>query len=796
MKIDHTELTLFLDLEREIYSGKEIIVFSGNERQIYINSDWHKITKSMLNGMEVKLEKGRESDEFLIKGAFKENSELYFEFEGELKYTMTGLYLSKSSTGEKVVSTQFESIGARKAFPCFDRPDLKSTFLITVTVDSQYSVISNMDASEKVEKNGKTTFKFQETPRMSTYLIYIGAGKFDSRERTHGQTRIILTAPQGTLNSTDEPIEMAARFLDFYTEYFSIPYALPKVHLVSVPEFAAGAMENWGAITFRETALLINHNTTDMARRTVAEIIAHELAHQWFGNLVTMKWWDDIWLNESFATFMGFKAADLYNKNWRAQGTMLILDGFGAFTDDSLLATDPIESHMQHPDEMEGMSSNIRYGKGGMVLRMIEKYLGPDTFRDSLRAFLKEYAYGNAEGADLWNTMSEVSQQPVQMIMENWIKKKGYPFISVKEVDRGLELTQSRFLLSGNKTHDLWPIPVTIVRDKSEENFLMKSPTQVINGKGFIKLNSKMTGFYRVLYEKAMYDELAKRFPELDYQDRIDILADLAAFSIAGMISIDDYSQFIEAVWHNLDLHSIIQVSNDLNTMRNLRIRDQKLKKLFTRFHRYQFEALEVKKELDEDDMAIKGLISSRLVSTDAGTRRRFSDMFPDLLNAKPEMRETICNAYALEKDSFKGLLSMYSTLSSDSDRVNVLRGMAKLTGTESFNSVLKLIDQGIVKKQDMMTYFLAFGSWVPNAYVSIEGAEKIMETIRKHSTNSGRISLFIRYSLPILAVSNKDQVLKIIDGIKDPKLKGAIEKARERIEINTRFHNMGSSKE
>lgn len=791
MHIDGTELTLDLDIDHEIYRGYETIFFSSEEGEICINSDWHKITKSLLNGEEVNLEKGENSDEFLIKGDFSRTSELYFEFEGELKYTMTGLYLSKSSTGQKIVSTQFETIGARKAFPCFDRPDLKSPFLITVTVDSQYSVISNMDVSEKIEDNGKTTFTFQETPSMSTYLIYIGSGKFDFRERTHGETRIILTAPQGTLNSTDEPIDMAAKFLDLFSEYFSIPYVLPKVHLISVPEFAAGAMENWGAITFRETAIMINENTTDMARRTVAEIIAHELAHQWFGNLVTMKWWDDIWLNESFATFMGFKAADLYNKDWRAQGTMLILDGFGAFTDDSLLSTDPIESHMKHPDEMEGMSSNIRYGKGGMVLRMIEKYLGPDTFRDSLRAFLKKHAYGNAEGADLWNTMSEVSHQPVQMIMESWIRNKGYPFISVKQVPKGFELTQSRFLLSGQKVEDQWPIPVTVVREDSEESFLLTNPTQVIHGQGFVKLNSKMTGFYRVLYEKSMYGNLAKKFPMLDFQDRINLLADMAAFSIAGMISIDDYSEFIETVWHDLDLHSIIQVSNDLNTMRNLRIKDQKLKRLFTRFHRYQFEALQVKKQLNEDDIAIKGLISARLVSTDIVTRRHFSKMFPDLLKAKPEMRETICNAYALENDSFKGLLSMYSTLSSDSDRVNVLRGMAKLTGTESLNSVLKLIDQGIIKKQDMMTYFLAIGSWVPNAYVALEGAEKIMETIRRHSTNSGRLSLFIRNSLPILAVFNRNQVLKILDDIKDPKLTGAIEKAKERIEVNTRFHNM-----
>jgi hypothetical protein len=294
-----------------------------------------------------------------------------------------------------------------------------------------------------------------------------------------------------------------------------------------------------------------------------------------------------------------------------------------------------------------------------------------------------------------------------------------------------------------------------------------------------------------VLYEKSMYQNIAEHFPTMDYRDRINIIADIGAFTISGLVSIDDYAAFVGCVWHNLDLHSIIQMSNDLNSMRTLRIKDIKINKIYTRFHRYFFETMEAKGKLNEDDMSIKGMISARLVSTDAAVRRKFADMFPKLLEIQPELREAVCNAYAMEKNDFHGFLSMYKKLKSDSDRVNILKGMTRLTGEQSFKNVMKLIQDGTVKKQDMMTYFLTFGSWVPNADIALTGAEQILQTIRKNSTDSGRISLFIRNALPIMAVHNEQEAMKIIDNLASPDLAGVVEKAKEKIEINLKFHNM-----
>lgn len=791
MHVKLTELTLSLDPDTETYSGKEIIYFTSEDIKTVINSDWHRIKRTLLNGVEIKLAKGERVDEFLINEQLHGENELYFEFEGELRYALTGIYLAKTALGDKVVTTQFESTGARKAFPCFDRPDMKSEFIITVQVPSKYEAISNMEVENKEEEDGKTTFKFQKTPRMSTYLVYIGAGEYEYKEKMYKGKKIILTAPKGHLDTTSEPLEMASTFLDFYSEYFGIPYALPKVHLIAVPEFAAGAMENWGAITFRETALLINNDTTDLARRRVAEVIAHELAHQWFGNLVTMKWWDDIWLNESFATFMGFKAVDQMNNKWKAQGTMLILDGFGAFTDDSLRHTDPIESHMKHPDEMSGMSSNIRYGKGGMVLRMIEQYMGEKMFRDSLRVFLKKFAYENADGSELWNTMTDVSGLPVNNIMETWIKKEGYPVIYVTSDGEKISLSQSRFLLNEEIDDGQWPIPVTILRLNGEESFLMKQKSAVLVDDGFIKLNVRMTGMYRVLYDRKLYENIANSFPELDYRDKVNIIADIAAFTIAGKLSIDYYLEFVEYILYDLDLHSIIQLSNDLYTLRNLRPDDQRLNRLFSKFHRLQYETLDTKNELNDDEKAIRGLVSARLIIVDAARRRHFSHMFSTLLTLEPEMRDTVCTAYALEENNLQRLLDMFSRVHSDSDRVNLIRAMGKVRGETSFNQVVKLIGDELIKKQDFMTYFLTFSTWSANVDMALNNVNKILEVIRSKSTNKGRLAMFITTAIPTMALISRERAMVILNNIDDAELQKPIDKAMEKIEINTRFHNL-----
>ncbi|EQD38676.1 peptidase M1, membrane alanine aminopeptidase, partial [mine drainage metagenome] len=235
----------------------------------------------------------------------------------DVSKTLMGLYLAKAVDGSEMLTTQFESTGARMAFPCVDDPSWKAVFRLRVKVDDGLDVISNMPP-EKVESlKGKKNFVFQDTPRMSTYLLYLGIGKFETRSGKYNGKDVYLSGLANNLDSTDFPLTVGKQSLEFFDSYFGINYALPKMHLISIPEFGAGAMENWGAITFRETALLVNKNTSEITKKRVASVIAHEIAHQWFGDLVTMKWWNDLWLNESFATFMMYKMVEKYYPDWK-----------------------------------------------------------------------------------------------------------------------------------------------------------------------------------------------------------------------------------------------------------------------------------------------------------------------------------------------------------------------------------------------------------------------------------------------------------------------------------------------
>ena len=275
-----------------------------------------------VDSMETMSRFAHTEEELVLDEKFSGNFTLEVHFSGKISDGMSGIYYSKEKD-YIFVSTQFEATGARFALPCVDRPDFKAKFSMTLHVPSDYEAISNMPVDKVQESDGKKTFHFMETPKMSTYLLYIGAAKYDHLEEKYGKKSVYLTAAKGKFKLTDIPIQMAVGSLEYFEKYFGINYELPKLHLIAVPEFAFGAMENWGAITFREIELVISESTSSVIKKRVDLVIAHELAHQWFGDLATMKWWDDIWLNESFATFMSNKALENRHPDWEAMSDFI-----------------------------------------------------------------------------------------------------------------------------------------------------------------------------------------------------------------------------------------------------------------------------------------------------------------------------------------------------------------------------------------------------------------------------------------------------------------------------------------
>eukprot|EP00262_Sarcandra_glabra_P014364 TRINITY_DN419_c0_g1_i1.p1 TRINITY_DN419_c0_g1~~TRINITY_DN419_c0_g1_i1.p1 ORF type:complete len:866 (+),score=159.90 TRINITY_DN419_c0_g1_i1:322-2598(+) len=492
--------------------------------------------------------------------------------------------------------TQFEPADARRCFPCWDEPACKATFKITVEVPAELIALSNMPILEEKLDGHLKTVSFQESPIMSTYLVAVIIGLFDYVEDLMPDgIKVRVYTQVGKKNQGKFALDVAVRTLDLYKTYFAMPYSLPKLDMVAIPDFSAGAMENYGLVTYRETALLYDDCHSAAAnKQRVAIVVAHELAHQWFGNLVTMEWWTHLWLNEGFATWVSYLAADNLFPEWKIWTQFLdqTTDGLRL---DGLAESHPIEVEINHAGEIDEIFDAISYRKGASIIRMLQSYLGAECFQRSLASYIKRYACSNAKTEDLWAVLEEESGEPVNMLMDSWTKQKGYPVVYVKLNNHKLEFEQSQFLSSGSIGHGQWIVPVTLCCGSynARKNFLFRTKTENLditelmvssNNKAsllekgikgdqsnteriWIKLNVDQTGFYRVQYD----DELAARLRyaiEANYlsaTDRFGILEDSYALCMASKQTLSSLLSLMDAYREELDytvLSQLIVVSN------------------------------------------------------------------------------------------------------------------------------------------------------------------------------------------------------------------------------------------
>ena len=348
---------------------------------------------------------------------------------------MYGFYRSTYEVDKQqknLLSSQFEAANARAAFPCFDEPEFKAIFKLSMKIGKDLISISNMPVLKETISQDKKLVEFEETPKMSSYLLYLSVGEFEIKEDKVGKLIIRVITTPGKEKFTELPMQYAKESVKWLQEYFGIEYPLPKLDFIAIPDFAAGAMENWGAITFREIALLGDEKTALSNRQYIASVIAHETVHQWFGDLVTMRWWDDIWLNESFAEFMSNKCMDELHPDWDF-GIQYIENTVGtAFAADALKSTHPISVEVDSVGEISSIFDAISYQKGGSVLRMLEDYVGKDIFKKGLHVYLKKHEYSNATKHDLWDSIQEAAEASgkkieVAKIIEDWVMKPGHP---------------------------------------------------------------------------------------------------------------------------------------------------------------------------------------------------------------------------------------------------------------------------------------------------------------------------------------------------------------------------------
>lgn len=654
------------------------------------------------------------------------------EFEGAVTKPMHGIYpcfFNQGGIDKKLIATQFESHHAREAFPCIDEPEAKATFDLTLTSPAGTTVIANTPIKRQSTKGQQQLTSFETTPRMSTYLLAFVFGELEYLEATTKDGVLVRAyATPDNVQYTKFALDCAVKTLEFYNEYFDTPYPLAKCDFIALPDFAAGAMENWGCITFREQALLVDpQNTSLHLKQYVANVVAHELTHQWFGNLVTMRWWTDLWLNESFASWMSWLAVDHLFPDWQVWTQFIVEEQSLALKLDALEHTHPIEVEVRHPDEIRTIFDAISYEKGASVLLMLHDYLDATAFRDGLRLYLKRHAYGNTDTVDLWEALEEVSGKPVKQFMNAWTSQSGYPIVKATITGDKPELKQERFYLnpSAEKVAASWPIPLLATEPldidtlSRETHTIDKTKLKALSG-DFV-LNHQRTSFFRAIYDTGHLAKLAKSVEtgRLGDLDRLGLLSDTFEAAKAGYAPTVDALKLLEA-YINEDSTVVWDIiAGSIGSLRVVMDDDAVragLKPLVRRLSAKQLKRLgwqESKSDSHFDKLLRPTILGLASYSEEPGVIKEALRQFEAMKQPEdvhPDLRGVVYGTAARhgDKAEFDKMLALHNSSPSSEERVTLAGAMTGFEQPELIKRALTLITSKEVRLQDA-PYWIAY---------------------------------------------------------------------------------------
>ncbi len=727
------DLTFEPDLKKFTFSGTEIITADCKKSTNTISMDCaelkiiscHVQSRGNLIKSTTILDAKKEKLQIKLSEKIKGKVIINIEFQGILNDRLLGFYRSQYLQNGKtkyLATTQFEAADARRAFPCWDEPKAKATFEISIIAENKFSAISNMPIKSKKKIGAKTIYHFAKTPIVSTYLIYLGVGEFEYLTGKVGKIQIRVVTTKGNKSKGKFSLELGKKLLTSYEKYFGIKYPLPKLDLIAIPDFAAGAMENWGAITFRETILLYDPKTSSTrTKQFIAEVISHEIAHQWFGNLVTMKWWNDLWLNESFATFMATKFVDKFYPEWDLWD-QFIEDAMNvAMGLDSLKTTHPIDVTVNSPAEIREIFDAISYDKGGCILRMLEHYVGEPNFQKGLKKYLSDFKYKNAEGQDLWNAIGNASGMPVSSMVHTWLKQPGFPLVEITQDGTVLKLKQKRYLLESDKkfSKGLWSIPLSLGLDGeiSKKLFTKKSMSLKLpkNTIGFVA-NYGRKGFYRVKYDEGILLDLKMLVDEkrLLPIDRWAVQNDLFSLCVSGNERIRNYLDFSDAYFDEDSYLASVNVAHNLASL-YFRAFDEKFAEEIRSYAVNYFRKLlfnlgwEPKKSDKHTDALLRSFVISALgkMNDDEVTDeavRRYDKFLKSPASLSPDLVEPICSIAAWNGNlkTHTELTKLYKNAKTMEEKLRFLAAMCSFKDKKLLLKSLDFSQTPNVRSQNM----------------------------------------------------------------------------------------------
>lgn len=655
--------------------------------------------------------------------------QLTVTFEGAISESLHGFYRSSyDRDGRKywLASTQFEAVHAREAFMCIDEPAAKAVFDITITAENSYVVLANTnEVSARPAGTSRVRHTFASTPIMSTYLVAYIIGDLEavSAKSKHG-VKVTAYGTPGKTGQLGFALDVATRTLDFFEDYFAIPYPLAKLDMVAIPDFASGAMENWGLVTYRETALLLDPANASLGnRQRVVEVVAHELAHQWFGNLVTMAWWNDLWLNEGFASWIEVLAQDQLFPEWEVWTQFVSGHYAYAMELDGLASTHPIEVEVEDPRALDEIFDAVSYSKGAAIIHMLQTYLGADDFRDGLRRYLGSFSYQNATTADLWRALEAASGQPVGRIMAAWTSQPGYPLVTLTQYNDRLTIAQQRYFASPLETPTTatqhWPLPIRLVADDKTETVLLIEPdvttVKLAAGK-ILKANAGQSAFLRLRYDA---DAMARLLPlmesrELGVIDRFGIISDLYATAHSGLTSSLLALEATAALAHEPDYTVWQSLSGGFEALSDT-VEDEALRKRLDSFGRQlvapnldRLGWVPAKDEPYFDSLMRPMILQQAIRFGDTATIDAARSRFEDLLQGQAvpaDLRPAVYYgvAYAGDELDFDALLARYREETIPQERMRLLGALCRFRKPDLMRRALELTFSDDVRSQDII---------------------------------------------------------------------------------------------
>lgn len=732
---------LFLDLNRadKSFSGK--VTITGEAKTSKISLHQKDLT---VEAVEV----AGQARPFTLD---KDNEALYIELEaagpvlvtitytGQITDNMTGIYPSYYTVDgvkKEIISTQFESHFAREAFPSVDEPEAKATFDLALKFDQAEGelALSNMPEIDVENRKATGVWKFETTPRMSSYLLAFAAGDMQGiTAKTKNGTLVGVYATKAHPESNLEfALDIAVRCIEFYEEYYGVKYPIPQSLHVALPDFSAGAMENWGLVTYREIYLLVDENSTALSRQTVALVVAHELAHQWFGNLVTMKWWDDLWLNESFANMMEYVSVDAIEPSWKIFEDFQTSGVPYALKRDATDGVQSVHVEVKHPDEINTLFDGaIVYAKGSRLMHMLRRWLGDDAFRKGLGAYFEKHQYGNTIGRDLWDDLSQASGRDVAAFMDAWLEQPGYPVVTAKVENDSLILTQKQFFIGEHEDRGrLWPVPLnsnwqglpdTLTTERLE---IPNYAVLAAQNDGALRLNTENTAHYITDYQGELLDALLNNLSSLDNISKLQIVQERRLLAESGKISYADLLPVISKLANETSYMVVSAVSQVLEGLNRFvdegSQTEEDYKALLKVLSQSNFDRLGFEKqagESDEDEM-VRQLIVGNMIKADDETAKaqasQIFDKYRDNLEKLPAAIRLQVLVNQIKHHESKELTKLYLDLyvaSNDGSFKNALSTALSYTkNKETLDELLATWkDKFTVKPQDLSAWYGRF---------------------------------------------------------------------------------------